>query len=102
MSTRNQNLAVVERYLLVTTKGDLNELPDLVHSRVKAFDGEDRISGVSKVRAYFEGMRSRLTGIRLAAGLYPRAWRERCGRELDRGWPACPAGRARHLRRNQA
>ena len=64
MSTRKRNLAVVERYLLVTTQGDLSELPDLVHSRVKGFDGEDRVSGLSKLRAYFEGMRSGLTGIR--------------------------------------
>ncbi len=67
MSARKKNIAVVERYLAVTTRGNLDELAELVHLRVKAFDGEDRVTGLSKVRAYFEGLRSGITGLRFAA-----------------------------------
>ena len=66
MSER-KNRAVVERYLQITVSGDLDELSELVHGRVVGFDGEDRVTGLAKVRAYFEAVRVGLTRARYAA-----------------------------------
>jgi steroid delta-isomerase-like uncharacterized protein len=63
MSER-KNKAVVERYLQITLSGNLDELPEIVHSRIKGFDGEDKVAGLAKVKAYFAGMRAGLTRVR--------------------------------------
>ena len=62
-----KNKAVVDRYLKVTLSGDLDGLPELVHQKVKGFDGEDKVVGIAVLRAYFEGLRAGLTRPRFKA-----------------------------------
>jgi steroid delta-isomerase-like uncharacterized protein len=81
MSER-KNRALVERYLQITISGDLDELPEVAHSRIRGFDGEDRVTGLAKVRAYFENVRTGLTRARYTAQIVAcdGEWVSVCGR----------------------
>ena len=77
-----KNKAIVERYLKVTLTGDLDELPELVHRKVRGFDGEDKVIGIAVLRAYFEGLRSGLTRVRFKSDIVTSdgEWVAVCGR----------------------
>ena len=77
-----KNKAIVERYLKVTLSGDLDELPKLVHQKVKGFDGEDKVVGLTVLRAYFDGLRAGLTRPRFKTDIVTSdgEWVAVCGR----------------------
>jgi steroid delta-isomerase-like uncharacterized protein len=77
-----KNKAVVERYLDITLSGDLDRLPEVVHAKVKGFDGEDKVVGLAAVRAYFEGMRAGLSKVRFKAAIVAcdGEWVSVCGK----------------------